>query len=66
MIRDREAWVAWEDEYLRDNPPDFYENLSIYEALYIEACALGILPPEDPCEGLRDKIRLAKAINVSG
>jgi hypothetical protein len=66
MIRDREAWMAWERQYLRDTPVDFYRNLRLYEALYEQARRLGMLPSKEPLAELGDKIRLAEAIHVSG
>jgi hypothetical protein len=66
MIRNRQVWIEWENQFHRGRAVDFQQNLRIYEALYQQACLLGVLPPENPLEGIEDKIRLAKAINVSG
>ncbi len=66
MIRDRQAWSEWEDQFHRSKAVDFRQNLRIYEALYRHARLLGVLPPENPLEGIEEKIRFAKAINVSG
>lgn len=57
-------WRAWEKEYGRAQAVDYLRNLAIFEALYEEAVRLGVLPPRDPLEGLEEKIRLAKALNV--
>ncbi len=65
MIKDRETWEKWEADYIRRTPVDFERNFAIYESLYQEARALGILPPAYPLEGLEDKIRFVKAINAS-
>jgi hypothetical protein len=54
----------FEREYLRSERPDFFRNLQIFEALWEEGVALGVLPPKDPLEGLETKIFLAKVINV--
>lgn len=66
MIRDAKRLKEWEDDYRRSERADFFQNLRLYEALYREARALGIFPLKDPLEGLQGKIRLAKALNVSG
>ena len=66
MIKHSTLLEQFEKEYLRKEPPDFSRNLRIYEAMYEEACALGIFPLKVPLERLEEKIILAKAINVSG
>ena len=66
MIKDVDRWRQWEKEYIRRQTPDFLRNLAIYEALYEEAVALGVLPPKDPLEGIEFKIRFARMLNVSG
>ena len=50
---------------MRESAVDFSQNLRIFEALYREACALGIFPLKNPLEGLQAKMDLAKALNVS-
>jgi hypothetical protein len=57
---------AFEDEYLRSRPPDYERNLRIFEALYEEARALGVLPPKDPLHGIDHCIALARALNALG
>ncbi|MEW5902592.1 MAG: hypothetical protein AB1715_14090 [Acidobacteriota bacterium] len=66
MIRDAEAFSKWEKEWVRREPPDFFKNVRIYEAMYEEACLLGVLPSKNPLEGIDEKIKLAKALNISG
>lgn len=44
--------------------PDYFRNLRIFEALYQEACSLGVLPLKDPLEGIEVDIHLAEVINV--
>ena len=63
--RDVSLWAAWEKEYARSCVVDYQRNLRIFEALYEEAVALGVLPPANPLEGLEEKIYLAKRLNVS-
>jgi hypothetical protein len=59
------VWEAWEAQYQRSNRADYARNLEIFEALYDEAVALGVLPRRDRLEGLEQKIRLAEALHVS-
>jgi hypothetical protein len=63
MIRKPELVARFEDELARREPPDYRRNLAIFEALFCEARALGLLPGPDPLEGLEDDIRLARALN---
>ena len=66
MIKDADKWRRWEKERIRREAPDFLRNLAIYEALYEEVVALGVLPPKDPLEGIEFKIHLVRVLNVSG
>ena len=54
----------FEDEQVGRNPADYHANLRIFEALWDHATQLGVLPPEDPLEGLEVDLRLAEALNV--
>ncbi len=64
MIKDTEAWQAWEREQVRNTPVDFEQNARILDAMYEQARAMGLFPLADPLEGLDAKIKFAKAINV--
>jgi len=61
---DYERFAAWERERARSEPVDYERNMRIYEGLYQEAVALGVLPSVDPREGIEHKIRLARLLNV--
>lgn len=63
MVRRPDLIEAFERELQRRQPVDYQQNLRIAEALYEEACALGVLPLKDPLDGIAVKIRLAKALN---
>jgi hypothetical protein len=65
MIRDKVAWEKWERDFLASEPPDFWKNLRLVEAMYEHARALGVFPLADPLDGLETKLWLAKVINVS-
>jgi hypothetical protein len=63
--RTRHPWVeAFEKAQMRQEPADYFRNLRIVEALLQEALVLGVLPLEDPLEGIEVDIRLAQVINV--
>jgi len=64
MIRRPELVAQFEAEYARREPLDHRRNLAIFEALFCEARALGVLPGSDPLEGIDVDIRLARALNV--
>jgi hypothetical protein len=64
MLKNAEFFEAWERDWIRSHPVDFSANLRLFEAMYLEACHFGVLPPKDPLEGLDLKINLAKALNV--
>lgn len=65
MIDRPDLIEAFERNQIRATPPDYFRNLSLYEALYEEAKALGYFPLKDPLEGIEVDIRLAKVLNVS-
>ncbi len=44
--------------------PNYFRNLTIFEGLYREAKALGVLPVKDPLKGIDTDIRLAGILNV--
>ena len=64
MIRRHELVARFEAGLARREPLDARRNLAIYEALFREARALGVLPGVDPLEGIDVDIRLARALNV--
>lgn len=66
MIRGRQFLEEWEKKHLREEPSDFSHNLRIFEGLYEQALALGVLPSDNPLEGLESKVLLARRLNVSG
>ena len=64
MIKNRRLLEEFEKEYMRNEKSDYFNNLRIFEAMYEEACSFGIFPLKDPLEGIEEKIRFAKAVNV--
>jgi hypothetical protein len=64
MVKRPDLLQAFEQTRIRKTPPDYFQNLKIFEALYEEAKALGHFPLKDPLEGIEVDIRIAKVINV--
>lgn len=64
MFTNRRMVQEFEDTLLRSEPPDYYRNLRIVEALLAEARALGVLPLRDPLDGIEVDIRVAEVMRV--
>ena len=64
MVKDPQLLRTLEDDLARSQAPDYLRNLRIFEALYQEARLLGILPLQDPLDGIDVDIRLAAILNV--
>lgn len=74
MIKDKAAplrvavsatWERWERDYIAGEPPNFWKNLHLLEAMYEHARALGVFPPADPLDGFETTLWLGKVVNVS-
>jgi hypothetical protein len=64
MVRDGETLRRFEEDLVRRWPHrSFQESLQIYEAMWKEAVALGVLPLADPLEGIEADIELARVLN---
>ena len=64
MIRNAEALREFEDMLVARDPPEYFANLETFEALWAHATQLGVLPPEDPLDGVEVDIRIAGFLNV--
>jgi hypothetical protein len=54
----------FEDDLLEKGPqPSFREALRLFESMWNEGIALGILPLSDPMEGIEVDIELARILN---
>ena len=65
MIKNPEQLRKWEKQQLMRAPRDFIHALRLFEAMYEEARALGVLLLKNPLEGIETKIHFAQKINVS-
>lgn len=63
MITNRREVEKFERELLRNEKVDVKKNISIINAMYEEAVALGVLPLKDPLEGLEVDIKIAQVVN---
>ncbi len=64
MIKNPEKLRQFEDDLIRNDPPNYRRNLRLYEAMYKEAVALGALPAKNTLENLEWKIEFARKLNV--
>ena len=64
MVRDFETLRRFEEDLMRSEPQRSYqESLQIYEAMWKEAVALGVLPLANPLDGIEADIELARVLN---
>jgi len=64
MLRRTPLLDRFERDQIASEPPDYFRSLAIFEALWAEAVALGVLPFKDPLEGIEGTIELARALHV--
>ena len=63
MILNRAELKKFEKELIRAEKVDLHQNLAILDALYDEACALGVFPLKDPLDGFDVDLKIAQVIN---
>ena len=64
MVRDGETLRRFEEDLMRREPQrSFQDALKLYEAMWKEAVALGVLPLADPLDGIEADIELARVLN---
>lgn len=63
MIKDAKLLAEFEDEQIRAERPDYGSALRIFEGMWEEGIALGVLPLRDPLEGIEVDIRIARILN---
>lgn len=63
MVKNTSKLRAFEDEYIRGDKTNFWQNLQLIDQLYQEAKALSVFPPQDPLSGLDIDIKIARVIN---
>jgi hypothetical protein len=64
MIQNPALLKAFERSITREQPVNYRQNLLIFEALYFEARALGVLPLKDPLDGIDVDLHLARVLHA--
>ena len=64
MIQNEDAFMKWENHWVAGDHLSLEKKFRILDGMYREARTLGVFPPKDPFEGLDQKIKFAKALNV--
>ena len=63
MIKNTELLERFEYKQLRKETLSYKDALKIYESMWLEAKALGILPLKYPMHGIEVKIRISRILN---
>ena len=64
MIKNAEILKKLEDGFIRNSGVlPFNQALKLYTAMWTEGTVFGVLPPENPLEGIEADIRIAKVLN---
>ena len=64
MIRNPRLLESLEKELVRQEAASYPQNLRIFEALYLQARALNILPLRNPLEDIETDVRLARVLRA--
>lgn len=52
-----------DDLSLKSGPMEYTEAIKLFTEMWKEAVSLGIMPPDDPMEGIETDIRMARILN---
>ena len=63
MIKNPELLADFEQEEMKREKPDYVSALRLFEGMWQEGMALGVLPLQDPLEGIEVDIRIARMLN---
>ena len=63
MINGAGALKRFEDSLIREGKLSYPQALRLFEAMWQEGVALGVLPPKDPLEGIEVDLRIARIVN---
>ena len=63
MIKDAKLLAQFEKEMIKNEPLDYRRSLKIFEGMWLEGKAMGVLPLKDPLEGIEVDIRIARMLN---
>jgi len=63
MIKNAELLERFEYKQLKKETLSYRDALKIYESMWLEAKALGILPLKNPMDGIEVKIKISRILN---
>ena len=63
MINDAGALKRFEDSLIRERKLSYPQSLRLFEAMWQEGVALGVLPSKDPLEGIEVDMRISRIVN---
>lgn len=63
MVKDAKLLEQFENDLIRGQKPDYETNMRLFEAMYNEAVAFGVLPTKNPLEGIEFKIDFVKRLH---
>lgn len=64
MIKNPDVLRQFEDRFIRDEKKrSFDQSIRLFTSMWNEGLKLGVLPPEDPLEGIEVDIKIAAALN---
>ncbi|MBW1701667.1 MAG: hypothetical protein JRJ69_05100 [Deltaproteobacteria bacterium] len=64
MIKNPGLLKKFEDGFIRDEGRlPFEQAIKLFTDMWIEGLSLGVLPPEEPLEGIDVDIKIAKVLN---
>ena len=63
MIKDAILLSRFEQEEMKKEAPNFRTALRIFEGMWLEGKAMGVLPLKDPLEGIEVDVRVARMLN---
>ena len=63
MIKNAELLERFEYKQLEKETLSYRDALKIYESMWLEAKALGILPLKNPMDGIEVKIKISRILN---
>ena len=63
MVKDAKLLAEFEEDQIRTEKLSYAKALALFEAMWGEGLALGVLPLDDPLEGIEVDIRIARILN---
>jgi hypothetical protein len=63
MIKNSQLLSEFNARQIKEEKLTYSEALSIFEEMWKEAVSLGVLPLDDPLEGIEVDIRVARILN---